>query len=168
MKNIILLKGWKITHLNLISDQTWNSDPPWCKYANEEICKDTLAKETCIISCRKFEGEYLYALISKCCIIWTYMNIIYSIINKTIFRTYHRLYITTKPWHFNPSNYWCYGVKIFRAVSQGWMDWYHWPGATNDRSPPQICDDAYISAIFAKSAFDGGKNIPGSTWSYKL
>ena len=43
-----------------------NSDPPWCKYVNEDTeCEDSLAKEMCIKACRKLEGNYFDTFICK-------------------------------------------------------------------------------------------------------
>ena len=45
-----------------------NSDPPWCKYVNEDTeCEDNLANEMCPNACRRFEGNYSDAFIFKNC-----------------------------------------------------------------------------------------------------
>ena len=45
-----------------------NSDPPLCKYVNEDIeCEDSLAKEMCPNACRRFEGNLSDAFIFKFC-----------------------------------------------------------------------------------------------------
>ena len=63
---IILLEDVDENNVLIISDKTVSSDPPWCKYVNEDTeCEDGLAKEMCQNACRRFEGNHSDAFIFK-------------------------------------------------------------------------------------------------------
>ena len=65
---MIIARRFRSKNVLIISDKTLNSDPPWCKYVNEDTeCEDSLAKEMCQNACRRFEGNYSNAFIFKFC-----------------------------------------------------------------------------------------------------
>ena len=66
MNDYCLLEDVDENIVLIISDKTVSSDPPWCKYVNEDTeCEDSLAKEMCIKACRKLEGNYFDTFICK-------------------------------------------------------------------------------------------------------